>query len=435
MVSKKNCPILHRLLSTQRKYSTAKLRKAYLQKKPRRKLTPAQKASQVESRRKARESLKADLLACRQLITAEAEKLQEKHGGHSVEFYRKAILQEGRLKLGRKVSPWNGWVYLEGARLNEGEFPIHSLASYIDGLLASWDKMNEEERATAAAPGVAKILEERETKTLAIRNTPISSFHDTRRTLELLDHEIRALHARTSTEVLVIAVRKSNDQFNAPAVLVTSDRIMDFFDISVKEPLADFAMRFEAFSLSGVQGAAAGVPVPRMWYSGFDNAITAKYAVVLECWPLDKFCPPSDIASRNELNVLLNAFQSGATRFRKLSPIEFTAWSAQHISASAASSLRAADAVTNHPTSNPDAQTPFAPPLTTTLRSNDENAPPAHSMTTIPAKRTATTSPLQTITHNFGVTANDGTNISVVKKPRKERKDKGKPRGPRTKKA
>jgi hypothetical protein len=63
-----------------------------------------------------------------------------------------------------------------------------------------------------------------------------------------------------------------------------------------------------------------------MYYTNFDRAITEKYHVILVGWPLEKFCSPSDIASRNEVSVLMASFESGATRFRKLSPTEFEKW-------------------------------------------------------------------------------------------------------------
>ena len=74
-------------------------------------------------------------------------------------------------------------------------------------------------------------------------------------------------------------------------------------------------------------GQAARMPVPRMYYTNFEHAITEKYHVVLEGWPLERFCSPSDIQSRTEISVLMKSLESGATRFRKLSTTEFEDWS------------------------------------------------------------------------------------------------------------
>jgi hypothetical protein len=63
-----------------------------------------------------------------------------------------------------------------------------------------------------------------------------------------------ALHARTSTEVALIAVRSNQDHYNPPHIIISSTRVPEFFDLSVRQTLPDFALRFEAFCLSGVQG-------------------------------------------------------------------------------------------------------------------------------------------------------------------------------------
>jgi hypothetical protein len=81
-----------------------------------------------------------------------------------------------------------------------------------------------------------------------------------------------------------------------------------------------------------LEGAAAQVKVPRMYYQNFDTNITAKYAVVIKNWPLSKFCSPGDVGSLNELEILYNAFQSGATYFQHLTDDEFREWMASRVS-------------------------------------------------------------------------------------------------------
>jgi hypothetical protein len=63
-----------------------------------------------------------------------------------------------------------------------------------------------------------------------------------------------------------------------------------------------------------------------MFYSNFDDNITSKYGVVIENWPLKKFCSPGDISSKPELQVLYHAWKSGSTVFRKMSRTEFEDW-------------------------------------------------------------------------------------------------------------
>lgn len=63
-----------------------------------------------------------------------------------------------------------------------------------------------------------------------------------------------------------------------------------------------------------------------MNYQNFDDSITAKLGVVIEGWPLNKFCSPSDVKSRNEVSVLFNAWSSGTARFRRLTTEEWREW-------------------------------------------------------------------------------------------------------------
>jgi hypothetical protein len=63
-----------------------------------------------------------------------------------------------------------------------------------------------------------------------------------------------------------------------------------------------------------------------MYYQNFDSRVTLAYGVIIEGWPLPKFCCPSDVGSFTEVQLLYESWKSGATRFRKLSDSEFKAW-------------------------------------------------------------------------------------------------------------
>ena len=60
--------------------------------------------------------------------------------------------------------------------------------------------------------------------------------------------------------------------------------------------------------------------------SCFADVITEKYHVVVRNWPLKKFCNPSAVTSRIELELLYNAWESGATYFQKLTHEEMEVW-------------------------------------------------------------------------------------------------------------
>ena len=63
-----------------------------------------------------------------------------------------------------------------------------------------------------------------------------------------------------------------------------------------------------------------------MAYDQFDELVTERHHIVVRNWPLKKFCNPSNITSRIKLELLYNAWQSGATYFQKLTQGEMEAW-------------------------------------------------------------------------------------------------------------
>jgi len=79
-------------------------------------------------------------------------------------------------------------------------------------------------------------------------------------------------------------------------------------------------------SLNGLPGVISKGQAARMIYKNFDKHITRKHGIVIEGWPLSTFDNPSAIGSQMELKILLNAWQTGATRFRKMSTDEHIAW-------------------------------------------------------------------------------------------------------------
>lgn len=73
-----------------------------------------------------------------------------------------------------------------------------------------------------------------------------------------------------------------------------------------------------------------------MFYQNFDENITDKYGVVIDRWPLEKFCSPSNIKSKNEVTVLFNAWSSGAACFRRLTSQEWEEWKENRFASTAA---------------------------------------------------------------------------------------------------
>lgn len=119
----KSHEIFQRLSSKSRALSTSKARYAWRSRKKRKKhqLTPAEKAQRAESRRVHQRDYKSALSNARATLMAEAVKLREQFGGHSVDYYYEEIIQRSRLdRSKRKVTRWNVYLRQEVCHLNDG---------------------------------------------------------------------------------------------------------------------------------------------------------------------------------------------------------------------------------------------------------------------------------------------------------------------------
>ncbi|GBE82646.1 hypothetical protein SCP_0410310 [Sparassis crispa] len=215
-----------------------------------------------------------------------------------------------------------------------------------------WDAMSHDERIVLTDLLLKKLEEQRAMQVLSVQNVSINAFHDVRSNLTSIQDQIEALHVRTGTEVLMVTIRSSNDHFNWLHVFFTSNCLSDFFAVVLNMQLTDIAMQMESYCLSSIQGLinnshdqmmelkshitklindqfreVTDGGATRLYYTNFDKKIMEKYGVVIEGWPLTKFCSPSDVRSRSEIEILCRAWESGETQFHKLSHKEYEAWS------------------------------------------------------------------------------------------------------------
>lgn len=184
--------------------------------------------------------------------------------------------------------------------------------------------------------------------------------------------------------------------------------------------------------------------MPHMYYTNFDIKITQKYGVVVEGWPLQKFCSPSDLRSRLELDVLYRAWESGSARFRKLSRDEYIAWDNVRLE----ETLHTCETVegATMPTSEPPASAATSFPSTFGSEPAANNSSIAamnlvapHAGPSVPAGHVADVaiqdgSSAERIQTRTGegfihlVSGAGGGLVNVTKKARAPRKDKGQPR-------
>jgi len=201
-----------------------------------------------------------------------------------------------------------------------------------------------------------------------------------------------------------------------------------------------------------IAGTAANVNVPRMYYKNFDDNITAKYGVVCKGWPLAKFCSPADIGSRNEVEILYNAWKTDTTTFQRLTSDEWASWNDARF-------RNALEEMGNGATVSDGTDEPAGPheviDSTTTTLHDTHDAPTTLGLQlpipTQPGDTTATSSkrpvppddsnpsgskkrkmaPLTDSAAINTLTSITGTPLTITKKPRKQHSDIGKKRGPR----
>ncbi|KAF9521576.1 hypothetical protein CPB83DRAFT_750655, partial [Crepidotus variabilis] len=316
-------------------------------------LTAVERAIAKKKRQSRKSALNDALEKARRQIHGLAEAIQAEFQDHSVEHYLRLITQTTRAaQKTRKPNRWTAYVRSEVTRINK-DLPVGNKKKIHEVALQAakaWQTLTREEQVTITEPLLKDIEELREMKKLSVHNVPMASFNDATTTLLHLEDEIRSLHARTGTEVLLVAVRGDIDDYLHPLTIFSSERCPNFFRVACNMELTRFALRLESYLLSGIDGvaknyvqetiqmksevatliatrleAAAGCKV-RISYQDFDRAITLKHCVVLEGWPLDKFCSPSDIPTRNDIVILREAFLSGTACFRRLSTTEYEEW-------------------------------------------------------------------------------------------------------------
>jgi hypothetical protein len=184
-------------------------------------------------------------------------------------------------------------------------------------------------------------------------------------------------------------------------------------------------------------GDTAKTKVAWMYYQNFDENITAKLGIIIENWPLSKFCSPSDIGSCNELKILFQAWQSGATCFRQLSDDEWEEWEEQRfqgklrmIGEDSSDNLDGDGSLMPSTAPVPAAADSESSSCTSTMLQSEESpttaAVPATSNTSKRGRKRKGDNPFAEVANT--VTSTDRTPLTITKKARKKRSDAGVPR-------
>ncbi|KAJ3518550.1 hypothetical protein NM688_g9422 [Phlebia brevispora] len=217
----------------------------------------------------------------------------------------------------------------------------------INPIKARWESMTTEERTEAVRDHIPEYEEKRTSDRAGKHTTAAAQAADMSRTIAKVVIELQNLHQRTDAEILLVCCRGGVDDSSKPFEFHTTDRVVTFVkEVTGSDP-AKLARQMDGFCASGLAevrknyvkqmldlkkvtalliteklAEISGNKLTKMSYQGFDD-ITDKFGIVVDNWPLSIFQAPSKYATKNEVQTLYDAWQSGTTRFRKLSTQEY----------------------------------------------------------------------------------------------------------------
>ncbi|KAG2369301.1 hypothetical protein BDR07DRAFT_1371600 [Suillus spraguei] len=354
----------------------------------------------------------------------------------------------------RKTTHWNAFLFSEVKAMNSARAPDEphvKATQVVCDIAEKWNTISQQEK-TDTTEGLMEDLEDhRNNKDLASHNVPINAFHDICTTLDSVTQMLATISARTRCHTALITVRGDLDHYNRPYIYLSDDRVGDFFQLALKETPSNFATCLEGYCTSGITGIisnykqsflqlkskisalileklceAAQVPVLRMYYVNFNENITAHYGVILDNWPLKKFANPGDIGSMVEVKIMYNVFMMGTTKFCKLTTTEWEDWDQNRFNETLECS--------SHDDADEDRNTdanidPFL--LSISQPGHTESQSVATTRKAAPIQRKQGHEQVEGgVMHVIsGITGMEGNEVTITKKLRKTRSDKGKKQG------
>ncbi|KAI0676302.1 hypothetical protein C8Q78DRAFT_1141482 [Trametes maxima] len=312
-------------------------------------LTSVQKAQLRLQRQERTIKMNGAIHMAREDIWKATEKMHADFPNHTTAHFFQRIIHRWNAFLSKEVASHNAAVAAEG----EDRKPVAD-QELLKDLGAKWKSMSKEEQVASTEDTLQALRERHEDHKRGTHTVPIQAFHDARATVATVKQELEDLHARTDIEAILLIARSDTSSYVQPLAFATSKRLTEFVHAATKSSLTEFALKMEGFCVSGMKGVAktyveglialkkeAAVliltklreacpstrgQIVRISYTSFDTRITLRFGIIIENWPLKKFCAPGEINSRPELDILVSAWKSGATRFRTLDDEEWAEW-------------------------------------------------------------------------------------------------------------
>ncbi|KAJ3757665.1 hypothetical protein EV360DRAFT_83786 [Lentinula raphanica] len=447
MVSRKTAGVKDRLSNTLRKAGSVKRKPTLNKRRPRIKLSRAERLQKKKQLHERKVAYKAALSEVYEEIRSLADGVHAKFPNIPVERILTDIYQSQRLKdSSKELSLYAAFTSAEMHTINskvpEGEDKkkVHEMSGTI---AKKWAGLSKEEQVAASKDQLAVLRERRESKELGTwHNADISANHDTSMSVARIKEELTRLSSRTGDESLLIIVRGSITRFHQPESFTSSERAENFVYTALKMSSVDLSLKMDAYMVLGIEGvarnqaqallelkaktsalilerlkeAAGKYAIKKMYYVNFEQHITRHYKISVKNWPLKEFKSPGSINTHADLTVLLNAWTSGTTYFHKMTNQEYEDWAASGGgSVDVHEVAQVAGVVEPGVSSSTPAPSAASP---STEQSNQHEA---------------STSSSNAFVFTQMVTNSNGEAVSTTKRARKKRSDAGKPRKKRTK--
>ncbi|KAG6895203.1 hypothetical protein C0992_002603 [Termitomyces sp. T32_za158] len=281
----------------------------------RQKKTTAEKKADKEKRKAEREDYLEACEAVWEVINEEAWKLHARFGGHSEQRYKEDLLQIGCLKKDqRAVSRWNAYLHHESQKAHansDGQcLKAHELAA---ALKEKWNAMSEEEKIAVMDPLIAKLKERKADTKFGTHNVPLEAFGDATQCLQAMENYFKMTPAELSMRMEAFCLTGVKGMVNkhTSGMAELKTKLKDLINTSLVEIIGGKV---------------------RMTYVGFEDRFTVPYGMLIEKWPLSRFCAPSEL-TRAEVDVFLGTWTSGMTHFRKMPDQEWEKWHEEHLAA------------------------------------------------------------------------------------------------------
>ncbi|KAJ3841380.1 hypothetical protein F5878DRAFT_669753 [Lentinula raphanica] len=423
MVSRKTAEKKDRLSNMLRKAGSVKRKPTLNQRRPRIKISRAERLQKKKQLRERKVAYKAALSEVYEEIRSLADGVHAKFPNIPVDRILTDIYQSQRLKdSSKELSLYSAFTSAEmdavNSKIPEGQDKkkVHEMSKAIAD---KWAGMSKDEQVAASKDQLAVLRERRESKELGTwHNADVSANHDTSMSVARIKEELTRLSSWTGDESLLIIVRGSITRFHQPESFTSSERAENFVYTALKMSSVDLSLKMDAYMVLGIEGVARNQAQALLDLKAKTSALILER--LMKNWPLKEFKSPGSINTHADLTVLLNAWTSGTTYFHKMTTQEYEDWAASGCGSVDAHEVEEVAGVAED---GAIAESSVSPPTPSAASPSTEQS----------SQPEASTSSSNAFVFTHMVTNGNGEAVSTTKRARKKRSDAGKPRKKRTK--